>query len=183
MSLAAAARITRASERGETGLLDPKTAAELGRLYGLDAVVTGGVYKLGDLITVTARLIDTKTASLLRSGQIQGKDIDTIQIKISELATMIAAPSEAPKTYALTVKTDPADASVRLPNSSKPYQPGIRLQAGEHDIEVTRPGYVARKAKLRIADRDLTASIALEKAKYRSDDPAGPGGRAGSAGR
>ena len=166
MSLAAAARITRASERGETGLLDPKTAAELGRLYGLDAVVTGGVYKLGDLITVTARLIDTKTASLLRSGQIQGKDIDTIQIKISELATMIAAPSEAPKTYALTVKTDPADASVRLPNSPKPYQPGIRLEAGEHDIEVTRPGYVARKAKLRIADRDLTASIALEKAKY-----------------
>ena len=68
LPLSAAAKIAKAQEFGSTGLLDPKTAAELGRLYGVDAVVTGGVYKLGDLITVTARLIDTKTASLLRSG-------------------------------------------------------------------------------------------------------------------
>ncbi len=166
LPLSAAAKIAKASELGETGLLDPKTAAELGRLYGLEAVVTGGVYKLGDLITVTARLIDTKTASLLRSGQIQGKDIDTIQIKISELAMMITEPSGAPKTYALTVKTDPADASVRLLSSPKPYQPGIQLAAGEYEVEVTRPGYVTRKEMLRIADRDLMASVTLEKAKY-----------------
>jgi hypothetical protein len=171
LPLSAAAKIAKASELGETGLLDPKTAAELGRLYDLEAVVTGGVYKLGDLITVTARLIDTKTASLLRSGQIQGKDIDTIQIKINELAAMITAPpdapkTEAPKTYALTVKTDPADASVRLLNSPKPYQPGIQLAPGDHDIEVARPGYVTRKGKLRISDRDVTVTLALEKAKY-----------------
>ena len=169
LPLSAAAKIAKASELGETGLLDPKTAAELGRLYGLDAVVTGGVYKLGDLITVTARLIDTKTASLLRSGQIQGKDIDTIQIKINELAMMVTAAPEAPevpKTYALTVKTDPADASVRLPNSLKPYQPGVQLAVGEYDIEIARSGYVTRKEKLRITDRDLTLTIALEKAKY-----------------
>jgi hypothetical protein len=171
LPLSAAAKIAKASELGETGLLDPKTAAELGRLYDLEAVVTGGVYKLGDLITVTARLIDTKTASLLRSGQIQGKDIDTIQIKINELAAMITAPpdapkTEVPKTYALTVKTDPADASVRLLNSPKPYQPGIQLAPGDHDIEVARPGYVTRKGKLRISDRDVTVTLTLEKAKY-----------------
>ena len=166
LPLSAAAKIAKASELGETGLLDPKTAAELGRLYGLDAVVTGGVYKLGDLITVTARLIDTKTASLLRSGQIQGKDIDTIQIKVNELAAMITAPPDVPKVYALTVKTDPADASIRLLNSPKPYQPGIQLSPGEYGIEVTRSGYVPRKGKLQIADRDVTVTIALEKAKY-----------------
>ncbi|QQS54497.1 MAG: hypothetical protein IPM89_01070 [Candidatus Competibacteraceae bacterium] len=96
LPLSAAAKIAKAQEFGSTGLLDPKTAAELGRLYGVDAVVTGGVYKLGDLITVTARLIDTKTASLLRSGQIQGKDIDTILFKMSELVTMIMVPPEPP---------------------------------------------------------------------------------------
>jgi len=96
LPLSAAAKIAKAQEFGSTGLLDPKTAAALGRLYGVDAVVTGGVYKLGDLITVTARLIDTKTASLLRYGQIQGKDIDTIQIKVNELAAMITTPSEPP---------------------------------------------------------------------------------------
>ena len=92
LPLSAAAKIAKASELGETGMLDPKTAAELGRLYGLDAVVTGGIYKLGDLITVTARLIDTRNAVILRSGQIQGKDIDTIQIKINDLAAVITRP-------------------------------------------------------------------------------------------
>lgn len=166
LSLAAAARIAKAQELGSTGLLDPKTAAELGRLYGVDAVVTGGVYKLGDLITVTARLIDTKTASLLRSGQIQGKDIDAIQVKVNELAAMITAPPEPSPTYALTVKTDPVDASVRLPNAATPYQPGVRLQPGDYDVEVTQPGYVARKESVRIGDRDVTVTVVLEKAKF-----------------
>jgi hypothetical protein len=166
LPLAAAAKIAKAQELGSTGLLDPKTAAELGRLYGVDAVVTGGVYKLGDLITVTARLIDTKTASLLRSGQIQGKDIDTIQVKVNELAAMITAPPEPPPTYALTVKTDPVDAGVRLLNAATPYQPGVRLQPGDYDIEVTQPGYVARKESVRIGDRDVTVTVVLEKAKF-----------------
>jgi len=166
LPLSAAAKIAKASELGETGLLDPKTAAELGRLYGLDAVVTGGVYKLGDIITVTARLIDTRNASLLRSGQIQGQNIDAIQIKVNELAAMITAPPDVPKLYALTVKTEPADASVRLINSPKPYQSGIQLLPGEYEIEAARSGYVTRKEKLRIADRDVTATITLEKAKY-----------------
>ena len=34
LPLSAAAKIAKAQELGSTGLLDPKTAAELGRLYG-----------------------------------------------------------------------------------------------------------------------------------------------------
>lgn len=97
LPLSAAAKIAKPQELGSAGLLDPKTAAELGRLYGLDAIVTGRVSKRSDLITVMAGLIDTKTASLLRSGQIQGKDLDTIQAKLNELAAMITAPPEIPR--------------------------------------------------------------------------------------
>ncbi|MDZ7622724.1 MAG: CsgG/HfaB family protein [Candidatus Competibacteraceae bacterium] len=166
LSLAVAARIAKAQELGATGLLDPKTAAELGRLYGVDAIVTGGISKLGDLITVQARLFDTKTAALLRSGQIQGRDLDTIQIKVNELAAMITAPPEPPKTYALTIKTEPADASVRLLSSPTPYQPGVRLAPGEYEVEVTREDYVARRESVRIAEGDVTVTLALEPAKF-----------------
>ena len=164
LPLSAAAKIAKAQELGETGLLDPKTAAELGRLYQLDAVITGGVYKLGDLITVTARLIDTKTAALLSSGQIQGQDIDTIQIKINELAAMIAAPPPAPvpKTFALTVKTDPPDATVRLLNGPA-YQLGMKLVPGVYDLEVVRDGYKPRKGQVQISERDAAVTINLEK--------------------
>lgn len=97
LPLSAAAKIAKLQELGSAGLLDPKTAAELGRLNGLDAIVIGRVSKRSDLITVVARLIDTKTASLLRSGQIQGKDVDTIQVKLNELAAIITAPPEMPR--------------------------------------------------------------------------------------
>jgi hypothetical protein len=166
LPLSAAAKIAKTQELGSTGLLDPKTAAELGKTYQVDAVVTGGVYKLGDLITVTARLIDTKTASLLRSGQIQGKDIDSIQIKINELAAMITAPPEPPRTYALTVRTEPVGAGVRLLNHSTPYQPGMQLPPGDYEVEATLPGYSARKETVRIGDRDVAVTVVLEKARY-----------------
>lgn len=166
LPLSAAAKIAKTQELGSTGLLDPKTAAELGRRYDVDAVVTGGVYKLGDLITVTARLIDTKTASLLRSGQIQGKDIDSIQIKINELAAMITAPPEPPRTYALTIRTNPDGASVRLLNYPTPYQAGMRLPPGDYQIEATQPGYTAHKEAVRISDRDVTMTVTLDKARY-----------------
>ena len=166
LPLSAAAKIAKTQELGSTGLLDPKTAAELGRRYEVDAVVTGGVYKLGDLITVTARLIDTKTASLLRSGQIQGKDIDAIQIKVNELAAMITAPPEPPQTYALTIRTEPDNASVRLLNYPTPYQPGMRLPPGDYQVEATQPGYIARKEAVRISDRDMAVTVVLDKARY-----------------
>ncbi|MCB1776818.1 MAG: PEGA domain-containing protein [Candidatus Competibacteraceae bacterium] len=165
LALSAAAKIAKEQELGSTGLLDPKTAAELGRRYGVDAIVTGGVNKLGDLITVTARLIDTRTASLLRSGQIQGRDIDTIQIKVNELAAMITTPPEPSKTYRLTIKTQPVDASIRLLNSPIPYQPGVRLPPGNYEIEVGQAGYSASRKTITIDDQDVAVNIDLEKTR------------------
>ncbi|HRY15058.1 MAG TPA: CsgG/HfaB family protein, partial [Candidatus Competibacteraceae bacterium] len=166
LALSAAAKIAKEQELGSTGLLDPKTAAELGRRYGVDAIVTGAVNKLGDLITVTARLIDTRTASLLRSGQIQGRDIDTIQIKVNELAAMITTPPEPPKTYRLTIKAQPVDASIRLLNSPIPYQPGVRLPPGNYEIEVGQAGYSASRKTIIIDDQDVAVNIELEKTRH-----------------
>ena len=160
------AKIAKAQELGSTGLLDPKTAAELGRRYEVDAVVIGEVSKLGNLINVTARLIDTRNASLLRSGQIQGKNLDAIQIEVNQLASMIIAPPEPPRTFALTVRTEPADARVRLLNVPLTYQPGMQLSPGEYQVEVTHPGYVTHTGPVRIEDRDATLNVALRKALY-----------------
>lgn len=172
LSLSAVAKIAKAQDQelGYTGLLDPRTAADLGQRYGLDAVVIGAVSKPGDLITVTARLIDTKTASLLRSGQIQGKDIDTLQIKINELAAMIAAPPEPPLAYGLTVRTEPADAQIRLLDTSTRYRPGVELAPGNYEIEVAKEGYISRKFPVKMVDSALTVPVTL----VPSPEPAKP---------
>lgn len=65
--------------------------------------------------------------------------------------------------YALTVKTDPAGANVRLLNSPTPYQPGVRLAPGNYEIEVMGEGYVMRKVPVRIVDGAVTVPVTLEK--------------------
>ncbi|MBI2477096.1 MAG: hypothetical protein HYV60_00070 [Planctomycetia bacterium] len=47
------------------GLVDPKSAKELGKILGVDAIVSGTVADVGDSIRVNARLISTETGEVL----------------------------------------------------------------------------------------------------------------------
>jgi hypothetical protein len=74
--------------------------------------------------------------------------------------------------YSLTVRTEPADAQIRLLDASTPYRPGVELAPGHYEIEVVKEGYVSRKFPVRIIDSALTVPVALEKqppppAQYR----------------
>lgn len=58
-------------QRLETqGIVDPRLAVELGRILGVDAIITGTVIDLrGEKIEVNARLIDVRTARILSAGR------------------------------------------------------------------------------------------------------------------
>ncbi len=47
------------------GLIDPKSAKELGKILGVDAIVSGTIADLGDSLRVNARLISTETGEIL----------------------------------------------------------------------------------------------------------------------
>lgn len=46
------------------GLIDPKSAKELGKILGVDAIVSGTIADLGDSLRVNARLISTETGEV-----------------------------------------------------------------------------------------------------------------------
>jgi TolB-like protein len=46
------------------GLIDPKSAKELGKILGVDAIVSGTIAELGDSIRVNSRLISTETGEV-----------------------------------------------------------------------------------------------------------------------
>ncbi len=75
---------------GMTGLLDDETIAEIGRIRGVDAIVTGSVIKFGDIISVTAKVIDVETAKIIKSSDIKVTDINEITPGIDELARELA---------------------------------------------------------------------------------------------
>ena len=81
------------------------------------------------------------------------------------------ASSSAPLvTYALTVKTSPAQARVRILNIPDRYQPGIQLPAGRYHIEVSQTGYDTQRTWIDIIDQDLTPAFSLTESIAPGDE-------------
>jgi hypothetical protein len=55
------------------------------------------------------------------------------------------------KKGSMFVKTDPPDALVRISDFSKPYSPGIELDAGKYTVEASKEGYEPAKESVSIA--------------------------------
>lgn len=74
----------------QTGLVDESThAAKIGKLYGLDAVISGSVFRWGDTITVTARLIDSDTGSIKHTAEIRTGNLNSLPGRINDLALIL----------------------------------------------------------------------------------------------
>jgi TolB-like protein len=48
-----------------TGIIDPATARQLGKVAGVDALITGTIAPLSDSVHVSAKVLDTETAKML----------------------------------------------------------------------------------------------------------------------
>jgi TonB family protein len=70
-------------------------------------------------------------------------------------------PQIPPARYALTIEPDPADAGIRFLNINEAYRPGISLEPGRYEIEVSRNGYQSVTRTLEIFDQARTIPIAL----------------------
>ena len=75
---------------GMTGMMDEETAAEIGRIRGVEAIVTGSVSKLGDIYSVTAKVIDVETAKIINSSDIKVTNVNAIVSEIDKLAWELA---------------------------------------------------------------------------------------------
>jgi len=67
-----------------SGLVDPKTIKEIGKIVGVDAIITGSVIPFGDNIKVTCKVIATDTARVISAGKIniaKTKAIDDLLVK------------------------------------------------------------------------------------------------------
>lgn len=75
---------------GMSGLLEEKTIAQIGKMRGVQAIVTGSVIKFEQIISVTAKLIDTETAKIIDSADIKVNSISAISNNIDKLAMELA---------------------------------------------------------------------------------------------
>ncbi len=74
-----------------SGIMDNKeTVTKIGKLYGIKGIIAGGVLRWGNTISVTARLIDTTTGSIIRTCDLKTSNVDEIPNKIDDLALILA---------------------------------------------------------------------------------------------
>ncbi len=73
-------------------------------------------------------------------------------------------------TYALTVKTLPEGARVRILNIPERYQPRIQLPAGRYHIEVSQAGYNTERNWIEIVDQSLSPNFSLTEAIAPGDE-------------
>ncbi len=70
----------------QTGVVDEKTAVEVGKQLGAKFVITGNVMKPGSFYNVNAILIDVETGTAINAASINAKGKDRILKMIPELA-------------------------------------------------------------------------------------------------
>ncbi len=83
-------KILEEQDLGLTGALDEKTTAQIGKIFGVEAIVTGTVSKFGSTISVVAKLIDTETAKVIASSDVKTTSVDEIPGAMDRLARELA---------------------------------------------------------------------------------------------
>jgi len=83
-------KILKEQSLGATGVIDGNTAVKLGKVYGVEGVITGSVVKWGDILQVNARLVDTTDGSVLKAAQIQSTNSNDIPQLIEQLSQRLA---------------------------------------------------------------------------------------------
>ena len=107
------------NELQSSHLADESTlAAEAGRLYGVEAIVSGSAIKWGETISIVARLIDTNTGVIRGAAEIKTTNRNNIPDQIDLLARKLVGPVPAP-TNIKTQKMDEAGAGLVAQNPAR----------------------------------------------------------------
>ena len=61
--------IIKENKLAATGLIDPATASKLGKIAGVDALVTGTLTPFGDNVRVTVKVLDSNTADIIDAAK------------------------------------------------------------------------------------------------------------------
>lgn len=98
----------------------------------------------------------------------EAKRIAANKEKADVPATEANTPPTPPKpkpvpTYALTVKTEPTNATVSIRNIQPKYRDGIQLAPGKYHIRVSASGYQTQDKWIELGKANKTVSFALKK--------------------
>jgi TolB-like protein len=73
-----------------SGVIDESQVVEIGKLYGIDAIITGSVMKIGSKISVTGRIINVETAEVLKTASVTTDSLNSLEFEVTILANELS---------------------------------------------------------------------------------------------
>ena len=73
-----------------SGIIDEDQAPKIGELYGVDAILTGSVMRVGSDISVTGRIINVGTGEILRTASVTTGELGQLETEVIVLANELA---------------------------------------------------------------------------------------------
>lgn len=130
----------------QTGAIDPATAKKVGRILGVDAIVTGSITDLTTFMAINCRLIDTSTGAVFGAARVTiAKDADVAKLTgtaLTEAGTTARTPTYAPP-HAVATK-DLGSLRVALKSIT---QNGLRWTFDVTNRDAQAPALVAMNAE------------------------------------
>jgi len=133
----------------QTGCTSNECVVEVGALLGVQQMISGSIGKVGDIFTVSVRIIDIQTGKILKTTDydIRGNISEMLTKGMREVALkLVTGKDVVPPAIlygegSLYLSTDPPGASVRIDNSNIDGITPLtieNLSAGEHFVQVEK---------------------------------------------
>jgi TolB-like protein len=132
----------------QSGAIDPATAKEVGKLTGVDAIVTGSITDLSAFVAVNCRLIDTTTGQVFGAAKATlTKDADLTKLLTTALTNEGAAVDPPTYTAAHAVATKDIGMLRVALKSVLPSQRAVRWTFELTNRDAQQPLLVAMNAE------------------------------------
>lgn len=83
-------QILKEQELSMTGVIDESSAAKVGKLLGVKAIISGSISKLGSYMEVNARIIDVESASIIAAERVKGVSLDQLSDRVVQMGSSMA---------------------------------------------------------------------------------------------
>lgn len=150
----------------QSGCTTDECAVEIGRLLNVQQIVAGSVGKVGNLYTVTLRMIDVQTGEILLSitedcdcpvEQVLTRSMNNVALKLAERAGRVNT-----KTGNLMITTDPPDIPVYVDGQEIGNSPlNYELDYGSYEVLVGGKDFRAEKRNIQIDKPEINAWFSL----------------------
>jgi len=126
----------------QLGVVDSKTAKEIGKVYGVDMLVFGNVAKFGSLVETDSRLIDTQSGEAVLADHASCRNESEIRNMVVNLARKMEERFTHRSTAEMVIESVPTGATVYIDGIAAGTTPLSKTMSyGKYLLEISLTNY------------------------------------------